>query len=59
RYPITNKFRDTGKSLPAPDEALVSRAAPQDEVGIWGSIANGRRECAPLKSPSAPVDWSG
>ena len=27
RYPITNKFRDTGESLPAPDEALVSRAA--------------------------------
>ncbi|MDO9560499.1 MAG: NAD+ synthase, partial [Bradyrhizobium sp.] len=27
RYPITNKFRDTGKSLPAPDQTLVSRAA--------------------------------
>lgn len=26
RYPITNRFRDTGKPLPAPDEALVSRA---------------------------------
>jgi NAD+ synthase len=27
RYPITNKFRDTGKSLPEPDDTLVSRAA--------------------------------
>ena len=27
RYPITNKFRDTGKSLPEPDETLVSRAS--------------------------------
>jgi len=27
RYPITNKFRDTGKSLPKPDETLVSRAS--------------------------------
>ena len=27
RYPITNKFRDTGKSLPAPDETLLSRAS--------------------------------
>jgi NAD+ synthase len=27
RYPITNKFRDTGKALPAPDDTLVSRAA--------------------------------
>lgn len=26
RYPITNKFRDLGTSLPAPDDALVSRA---------------------------------
>jgi len=26
RYPITNKFRDLGKPLPGPDEALVSRA---------------------------------
>jgi NAD+ synthase len=26
RYPITNKFRDLGKPLPEPDEALVSRA---------------------------------
>jgi NAD+ synthase len=27
RYPITNKFRDTGKPLPEPDEKLISRAA--------------------------------
>ncbi|WP_213737775.1 NAD+ synthase [Bradyrhizobium sp. dw_411] len=27
RYPITNKFRDTGKPLPKPDETLVSRAS--------------------------------
>lgn len=26
RYPITNKFRDLGESLPKPDDALVSRA---------------------------------
>lgn len=25
RYPITNRFRDRGEALPAPDEALVSR----------------------------------
>ncbi len=27
RYPITNRFRDTGQSLPEPDHTLVSRAA--------------------------------
>jgi NAD+ synthase len=27
RYPITNKFRDVGKTLPEPDEKLISRAA--------------------------------
>jgi NAD+ synthase len=27
RYPITNKFRDSGKPLPEPDDALVSRAS--------------------------------
>jgi len=27
RYPITNKFRDTGQPLPAPDDTLVSRAS--------------------------------
>jgi NAD+ synthase len=27
RYPITNKFRDTGKSPPKPDDTLVSRAS--------------------------------
>jgi NAD+ synthase len=26
RYPITNKFRDSAKALPKPDDALVSRA---------------------------------
>jgi NAD+ synthase len=26
RYPITNRFRDTGKPLPEPDETLLSRA---------------------------------
>jgi NAD+ synthase len=26
RYPITNRFRDSGKPLPKPDEALVTRA---------------------------------
>jgi NAD+ synthase len=25
RYPITNRFRDNGKALPAPDETLVTR----------------------------------
>jgi len=27
RYPITNRFRDTGKPLPEPDDALLSRAS--------------------------------
>ncbi|HXO69083.1 MAG TPA: NAD+ synthase, partial [Bradyrhizobium sp.] len=27
RYPIINKFRDSGKTLPEPDETLVSRAS--------------------------------
>jgi NAD+ synthase len=27
RYPITNKFRDTGKPLPDPDDKLVARGA--------------------------------
>ena len=27
RYPITNRFRDTAKSLPEPDDTLVSRAS--------------------------------
>jgi len=25
RYPITNRFRDSGKPLPKPDDALLSR----------------------------------
>ena len=27
RYPITNRFRDTGQQLPEPDESLVTRAS--------------------------------
>ncbi|WP_426434443.1 NAD+ synthase [Bradyrhizobium genosp. P] len=27
RYPITNRFRDTGKPLPEPDDTLVTRAS--------------------------------
>ena len=27
RYPITNRFRDSGKALPEPDDSLVSRAS--------------------------------
>ena len=27
RYPIINKFRDTGKALPEPDPALVTRSS--------------------------------
>jgi len=27
RYPITNRFRDNGKPLPASDETLISHAA--------------------------------
>jgi NAD+ synthase len=27
RYPVTNKFRDTGKPLPEPDDALAARAS--------------------------------
>src|SRR4029077_14856304 len=27
RYPITNRFRDTGRPLPKPDDMLLSRAA--------------------------------
>jgi NAD+ synthase len=27
RYPITNRFRDSGKPLPEPDDALLSRAS--------------------------------
>jgi NAD+ synthase len=26
RYPITNRFRDSGKPLPEPDQSLVARA---------------------------------
>ena len=34
RYPITNRFRDNGKALPAPDEKLVARAGPR----LGGSV---------------------
>jgi NAD+ synthase len=27
RYPITNRFRDGGNTLPAPDETLVTRGS--------------------------------
>jgi NAD+ synthase len=27
RYPITNKFRDSGKELPKADDALVTRSS--------------------------------
>jgi NAD+ synthase len=27
RYPITNRFRDSGSALPEPDETLVTRGA--------------------------------
>jgi len=27
RYPITNRFRDSGEPLPQPDETLVTRAS--------------------------------
>src|SRR4030081_2207452 len=34
RYPITNKFRDSAKALPEPDETLVSRASPRSVEGV-------------------------
>jgi NAD+ synthase len=36
RYPITNKFRDSGKPLPEPDNALVSRASRDSAEGFDG-----------------------
>jgi NAD+ synthase len=36
RYPITNKFRDSGNALPAPDDALVSRASRGSAEGFEG-----------------------
>jgi NAD+ synthase len=32
RYPIVNRFRDSGEPLPAPDPALVKAAAPKGEA---------------------------
>jgi len=34
RYPITNRFRDDGGPLPAPDDSLVSRAQKPSATGI-------------------------
>ena len=39
RYPITNRFRDNGKALPAPDEKLVVARRPR----LGGSIRGVRR----------------
>ena len=36
RYPITNRFRDYGKPLPAPDETLVARAGRASTDAIEG-----------------------
>jgi len=36
RYPITNRFRDSGNPLPEPDEKLVSRAARGSAEGFEG-----------------------
>ena len=32
RYPITNKFRDSGAPLPEPDRSLVKNAAAKSEA---------------------------
>ncbi len=34
RYPITNRFRDDGKPLPAPDQSLVSRASKMSAADV-------------------------
>jgi NAD+ synthase len=36
RYPITNRFRDTGKPLPAPDDSLVARAGQASAEAFEG-----------------------
>src|ERR1700748_2803713 len=36
RYPITNRFRDHGKALPAPDETLVTRASRAAAEAVEG-----------------------
>ena len=48
RYPITNRFRDDGKPLPAPDETLLSRASSGSAEGFEDRAgqrsASGQRE---------------
>ena len=39
RYPITNRFRDTGKALPEPDEKLVVARRPR----VGGSVRGVKR----------------
>ena len=34
RYPITNRFRDAGQALPAPDDTLVTRASRTASDGM-------------------------
>jgi NAD+ synthase len=36
RYPIINKFRDTGKALPAPDHSLVTRSSRNSAEAFEG-----------------------
>jgi NAD+ synthase len=36
RYPITNRFRDDGRAVPSPDEAIVSRAGKGSAEGFEG-----------------------
>ena len=34
RYPITNRFRDDGKPLPAPDDALATKSQQGSAAAI-------------------------
>ena len=43
RYPITNRFRDTGKPMPKPDETLVTRAGKVSAEAIRGLNVSARR----------------
>jgi NAD+ synthase len=36
RYPITNRFRDDGRAVPSPDEAIISRAGKGSAEGFEG-----------------------
>jgi NAD+ synthase len=36
RYPITNRFRDGGTTLPAPDETLVTRSSRASAEALEG-----------------------